>query len=52
MLSEETQKIVRTRHIQLVDVHGLPVMVEFALWPAGALGVSALSKGLLCHHLL
>jgi hypothetical protein len=34
---------VRTRHIQLVDVLGLSGMAEFACWPAGAPGDSALS---------
>jgi hypothetical protein len=34
---------VRTRHIQLVAVLGLSVMAEFACWPAGAPGDSALS---------
>jgi hypothetical protein len=37
---------VRTRHSQLVDVLGLSVMAEFAFWPAGAPGDSAL----LTHH--
>jgi hypothetical protein len=36
---------VRTRHSQLVDVLGVSVMAEFACWPAGALGDSALSTG-------
>jgi hypothetical protein len=34
---------VRTRHSQLVTVLGVSVMAEFACWPAGALGDSALS---------
>jgi hypothetical protein len=34
---------VRTRHSHLVAVLGVSVMAEFACWPAGALGDSALS---------
>jgi hypothetical protein len=38
----------RTRHSQLVAVLGVSVMAEFACWPAGALGDSALSTDLAC----
>jgi hypothetical protein len=34
---------VRTRHSQLVAVLGLSVMAEFACWPAGSPGDSAIS---------
>jgi hypothetical protein len=37
------RKRVRTRHIHFVVVLGSPAMAEFALWPAGAPGDSALS---------
>jgi hypothetical protein len=38
-----TRNRVRTRHSQLVAVLGVSVMAEFACWPDGALGDSALS---------